>query len=101
MLHLQNFKFPELGPCLTADVLIGLDCADLHYLVHEPDAKKWPLVAFSLNKVYVDFWEGMHLSSWKIYDSIDHVVACGFMACHPKFQQESHFTSSYKHFQIE
>ena len=47
-------------------------------IVHEPDTKKWLLVPSLLNKVHVDFWEGMHLSSWKMYDSIDHFVACGF-----------------------
>jgi len=40
--------------------------------------KFWPLVPSLLNKVHVDFREGIHPSSWKMYDSIDHVVACGF-----------------------
>ena len=40
--------------------------------------KKWPPVPCLLNKVHVDFWEGMHPTSWKMYDSIDLMVACGF-----------------------
>ena len=41
--------------------------------------KKWPPVPSLLNKVHVDFWEGIHPSSWKMYDdSNDHMVACGF-----------------------
>ena len=51
------------------------------YIVHEPDTKKMAagvLVPSLLNKVHVDFWEGIHPNSWKMYDSTDHVVACGF-----------------------
>ena len=29
--HLRRLEFPKLGPRPTVDVLIGLDCADLHY----------------------------------------------------------------------
>ena len=29
--HLRQLKFPKLGPRPTVDILIGLDCADLHY----------------------------------------------------------------------
>ena len=29
--HLRCLDFPKLGPRPTVDVLIGLDCADLHY----------------------------------------------------------------------
>ena len=29
--HLRCLEFPKLGPRPTVDVLIGLDCADLHY----------------------------------------------------------------------
>jgi len=42
---------------------------------HQKNGRQVPSL---LNKVHVDFWEGMHPSSWKMYDSIDHVVACGF-----------------------
>ena len=29
--HLRQLNFPKLGPRPTVDILIGLDCADLHY----------------------------------------------------------------------
>ena len=29
--HLKNLPFHKLGPTSTVDVLIGLDCADLHF----------------------------------------------------------------------
>ena len=29
--HLQYLEFPKLRPRPTVDVLIGLDCADLHF----------------------------------------------------------------------
>ena len=29
--HLRYLEFPKLGPRPTVDVLIGLDCADLHF----------------------------------------------------------------------
>ena len=49
-------------------------------IVHEPDTKKWllQLVPSLLNKVHVDFWEGIHEKCIILYESSDHVVACGF-----------------------
>ena len=29
--HLKGLNFPQLGPRPIVDLLIGLDCADLHY----------------------------------------------------------------------
>jgi len=33
--HLRNLKFPKLGSRPTIDILIGLDCADLHFSVKD------------------------------------------------------------------
>ena len=29
--YLKGLHFPKMGPRLIVDILIGLDCADLHY----------------------------------------------------------------------
>ena len=29
--HLKGLRFPQLGPRPIVDLLIGIDCADLHY----------------------------------------------------------------------
>jgi len=51
-------------------------------VVHKPDTEKWLLVPFLMNKVHFHFGKvAMHPSSWKMYYSMDNVVACGFMAC--------------------
>ena len=36
--HLRCLEFHKLGPRPTVDVLIGLDCADLHFSFREPVA---------------------------------------------------------------
>jgi len=57
-----------------------------------------------LNKVHVDFWEGMHLVVGKCMIALPMWKLVVFMACilpHQKFQQESHYTSLYKHLQIK
>ena len=55
--------------------------------------KKWPSVPFLLNKGHVDFWEGIQASSWKMYDSIDHMVACGFYGmCFTTFKSSTRIT---------
>jgi len=67
--------------------------------------KKWLPVPSLLNKIHVDFWEGMHPNSWKIYDSIDHMVACGFL-WHvlydiQNFNKNHNISVIAKHLQIE
>ena len=43
--HLRNLKFNKLGPRPIVDMLIGLDCADLHFSLQDVRGKSGQPIA--------------------------------------------------------